>query len=181
MISGPPGPDRMVVGFSAYYHSSCEFGPCSCRGVLDTTLCDKVCQWLETGLYFSPGSPLSSINKTDRHDITEILLKVALNTINLNPNLNTVSDKKFFENFNQSEHILDPGSHVEFPNWHENHKLSRGSTKWRFLSSLDSLNSVVSEKQIDPEWWQYLTCNYIKTKVLLKHTYVTLADFSYPV
>jgi hypothetical protein len=30
---------------------------------------------------FSPGSPVSSINKTDRHDITEILLKVALNTI----------------------------------------------------------------------------------------------------
>jgi hypothetical protein len=26
-------------------------------------------------------SPVSSINKTDRHDITEILLKVALNTI----------------------------------------------------------------------------------------------------
>ena len=28
-------------------------------------------------------SPVSSTNKTDRHDITEILLKVALNTINL--------------------------------------------------------------------------------------------------
>jgi hypothetical protein len=26
-------------------------------------------------------TPVSSINKTDRHDITEILLKVALNTI----------------------------------------------------------------------------------------------------
>jgi hypothetical protein len=30
----------------------------------------------------SPGTPVSSTNKTDRHDITEILLKVALNTIN---------------------------------------------------------------------------------------------------
>jgi hypothetical protein len=28
-----------------------------------------------------PGTPVSSTNKTDRHDITEILLKVALNTI----------------------------------------------------------------------------------------------------
>jgi hypothetical protein len=28
---------------------------------------------------FSPGTPASSTNKTDRHDITEILLKVALN------------------------------------------------------------------------------------------------------
>jgi hypothetical protein len=30
---------------------------------------------------FFPGLPVSSTNKTDRHDITEILLKVALNTI----------------------------------------------------------------------------------------------------
>jgi hypothetical protein len=33
------------------------------------------CRW------FSPGPPVSSNNKTDRRDITEILLKVALNTI----------------------------------------------------------------------------------------------------
>ena len=45
------------------------------RGVLDTTLCDKVCQWLTTGRWFSPGT---STNKTDRHDINEILLKVVL-------------------------------------------------------------------------------------------------------
>jgi hypothetical protein len=46
-----------------------------------TTLCHKVCQWLVTGRWFSLGPPVSSTNKTDRHDITEILLKVALNTI----------------------------------------------------------------------------------------------------
>jgi hypothetical protein len=34
-----------------------------------------------TGWWFSPGTPVSSTNKTDRHDIAEILLKVALNTI----------------------------------------------------------------------------------------------------
>jgi hypothetical protein len=43
---------------------------------------DKVCQWLVTGWWFSP---VSSKNKTDRHDITEILLKVALNIITLHP------------------------------------------------------------------------------------------------
>jgi hypothetical protein len=32
-------------------------------------------------LWFSPGTPVSSINKTYRHDISEILLKVALNSI----------------------------------------------------------------------------------------------------
>ena len=31
---------------------------------------------------FLGGTPISSIHKTDRHDVTEILLKVALNTIN---------------------------------------------------------------------------------------------------
>jgi hypothetical protein len=32
---------------------------------------------------FLLGTPVSSTNKTDRHDITEILLKVALNTITI--------------------------------------------------------------------------------------------------
>jgi predicted component of type VI protein secretion system len=31
---------------------------------------------------FSPGTPVSFTNKTNRHDITELLLKVVLNTIN---------------------------------------------------------------------------------------------------
>ena len=35
---------------------------------------------LSTGWWFSPAMPVSSANKTDWHDITEILLKVALNT-----------------------------------------------------------------------------------------------------
>jgi hypothetical protein len=33
-----------------------------------------------TDRWYSPGIPVSSTNKTDRHDITQILLKVALNT-----------------------------------------------------------------------------------------------------
>jgi hypothetical protein len=55
----------------------------SLRGVLDTTLCDKVCQWLARGRWLSLGTPISSTNKTYLHDITEILLKVVLNTITL--------------------------------------------------------------------------------------------------
>jgi hypothetical protein len=46
-----------------------------------TTLCYKVCQWLATGRWFSPGPPVSSTNKTDRRDIAEILLKGAVSTI----------------------------------------------------------------------------------------------------
>ena len=46
--------------------------------------CDKVFQWLAAGLWFSPGiTPVSSTNKTDCHDISEILLKVTLYTIPL--------------------------------------------------------------------------------------------------
>jgi hypothetical protein len=36
-------------------------------------LCDKVCQWLATGQWISPGTPVSSNNKTDRHDVTDIV------------------------------------------------------------------------------------------------------------
>ena len=66
--------------------STLGFESHSWRGVLDITLCDKVCQWLAAGGWFSPGTPVSATNKTDRHDITELLLKVALNTITITSN-----------------------------------------------------------------------------------------------
>ena len=43
---------------------------------------DKVYQLLAHGRWFSPGTPASSTTKTGRHEIAEILLKVALNTNN---------------------------------------------------------------------------------------------------
>jgi hypothetical protein len=43
-----------------------------------TTARDKVYQLLVHGRWFSPGTPASSTTKTCRHDIAEILLKVAL-------------------------------------------------------------------------------------------------------
>ena len=43
---------------------------------------DKVYQLLAHGRWFSPGTPDSSTTKTGRHDIAEILLKLALNTKN---------------------------------------------------------------------------------------------------
>jgi hypothetical protein len=36
--------------------------------------------WINGKTPFSPGPPVSPTNKTDRHDITEILLKVSLST-----------------------------------------------------------------------------------------------------
>ena len=49
----------------------------SSRGVNLTTLCDEICQRLAAGRWFSLGIRVFPINKTDRRDITEILLKVA--------------------------------------------------------------------------------------------------------
>jgi len=68
----------IVVAISAYSHCSCEFKSCSWWGVLDTKVCDKVCQWLAGGRLCSPGT---STIKTDCHNISEILLKVTLNPI----------------------------------------------------------------------------------------------------
>ena len=57
------------------------------RARCNKILCDKVCQWFTTGRLFSTGTLVSSTNTTDCHDINEILLKVALNTINPNPSI----------------------------------------------------------------------------------------------
>ena len=54
--------------------------------VLQLDLQQKVCQWLEVGRWFSPGTPVSSTNRTNRHDIAEILMKVALSIISLTQN-----------------------------------------------------------------------------------------------
>jgi hypothetical protein len=48
--------------------------------------CDKAYQLLAHGRWFSPGTLASSTTKTCRHDIAEILLKVALNTKNQKSN-----------------------------------------------------------------------------------------------
>jgi hypothetical protein len=56
------------------------------KNVHSTRLADKVYQLLAQGRWFSPGTPASSTTKTGRHDIAEILLKVALNNKNSNSN-----------------------------------------------------------------------------------------------
>jgi hypothetical protein len=63
-----PYPLQVIQPNSGHFHDAvtllCTFG-----------------HYIMTGHWFSPGPPVSSTNETDRHDITEILLKVALNTI----------------------------------------------------------------------------------------------------
>jgi hypothetical protein len=54
---------------------------------------DNVYQLLIHGRWFSPGTPASSTTKTGRHDIAEILLKVAINAIN--QSLNQITFQPF--------------------------------------------------------------------------------------
>jgi hypothetical protein len=55
---------------------------------------DKVYQLLALGRWFSPGTPASSITKAGRHDIAEILLKVALKHQNSNSISNSFISKQ---------------------------------------------------------------------------------------
>lgn len=80
--SSDRGRGHIVVEFS--FTLEYEFEYRTRRGVLDTTLNNKVCQWLAAGRWGSPSTPGFSTIKTNRHEITKILLKVDLNTISLN-------------------------------------------------------------------------------------------------
>ena len=82
---GPGGSRSYVIG------SNNSYKPITNTAWVSTRLCklqkgctrlpsasDKVYQLLAHGRWFSPGTPNSSTTKTGRHDIAEILLKVAL-------------------------------------------------------------------------------------------------------
>ena len=100
-----------------------------------TTLCDKVWQWLVTGQWFSLGAPVSSTNKIEHHDITEILLKVALNTTNKQTNTIIVSQMYMW---NKISHYIVP------------YKNKSHMSKLTFKFSV-SLWSVVLQK-----WWSVI-------------------------
>ena len=66
-------------------------------GVLDTTLYHKYCLSVTCDrLVVSLGTSASSTNKTDRHDISQILLKVALSTINIPTLCRKIWHKKIY-------------------------------------------------------------------------------------
>jgi len=56
------------------------------------------------GRWFSSGTPASSTNKTDRDDITAILLTVAINTITL-----TLQQAAMFSGSLQQKHVREIG------------------------------------------------------------------------
>jgi hypothetical protein len=66
-IPGTKNKEKKKHFWQKFTRLSWEFESCSwwSTGVLDTTLCDKLCQWLATGQQFSP---VSSTNKIDHHN-----------------------------------------------------------------------------------------------------------------
>jgi hypothetical protein len=84
---GRLGRDRMVVWIYIYLCNRCR-SPLMLwvrtqLMEMCTTLCDKVCQWLAAGRWFSL---VSSANKTDHHDITEIFIESGVKHHKTNPN-----------------------------------------------------------------------------------------------
>ena len=82
-MRGHHGCDHMVAGISTTCAiSSCEFEHCSWQSVymIQHYAINFVSDLRQVSGFL--GTPVSSTNKTDLHDITEILLKVMLNTIN---------------------------------------------------------------------------------------------------
>ena len=63
-VPGHRGRNRITTYAISDYHRTLRVQTPLRRGVLETTLCDKVCQWLAADLWFSLGTPVSSSNKT---------------------------------------------------------------------------------------------------------------------
>ena len=77
-----------------------EFEPRSRRDVPDSIVCDKACQWLATGQWFSPGT--WSTNKTDHHGDNWNIVEMALNTIDQTKSIGYDKDPLWLLNLNLS-------------------------------------------------------------------------------
>ena len=125
----------MVVGFittyaiSAYHHWCCEFKSRSEWGVQHYVIIDR---------WFSLGPPVSSTNKTDRHKITEILLKVTLNTIKQTNKQTEVERKNlgfffFFADFGFRIKKIVSGSVFRYANYTFCHGITPSFQKCSYL------------------------------------------------
>jgi large-conductance mechanosensitive channel len=73
----------VVLYFFLFVLFVCLLNTITKKGALDSQPeVIKFTSYLPIGRWFSPNTPASSITKTGRHDIVEILLKVASNTNN---------------------------------------------------------------------------------------------------
>ena len=103
-LGGHHGHDRMEVGFTTTYaisHFTTKVVSSNPVHVEVYSIQHYVIKFvsyivLATDQWFSLGILVSSGNKTDHHDITEILLKVALITLNLTIRYSPMTNNGFF-------------------------------------------------------------------------------------
>ena len=103
----------------------------------------KACQWLATGRWFFPCPPVSSTNKTEHHDITEILLKVALKTIK------QILWPRTYQSFMLCEvtnaniiafHLTWLGIEPQWPMQYQSSSLTITPNKWRHMRGISKLS-----------------------------------------
>ena len=117
-----------------------------------TALCDQVCQWLT--VVFSG----SSTNKTNCHDITEILLKVALNTTKTNQiQLWSISWKTRIFCFLETIHFWKTTITITLNNW--DFKIFAKTYMYNFHISNCKITMLTTV------WWQN---NYVNGCMMTK-------------
>ena len=111
MLRGCHGHVRMIVGFTttyainAYHHLRCEFESRSCEVYLIQHYVIKFISDLWQVGGFLRVLRFHATKKTDRHNITEILLKVVLNTIAITPIKNGVTLFFFLRQYLMGDHL----------------------------------------------------------------------------
>jgi hypothetical protein len=139
----------------------------------------------QAGLWFSPGTPVSSTNKTSHHDITEIRLKVALNGNSMvdvfwwipgaDPEFQVRGEHlkklrraeggaKIFGVFRVKNHDFTPKNHI-FSNF-------RGRALGPPLHS-QNISKIQQKNCRTITVWYFFLLHLIKTKINLYHTFVT--------
>ena len=74
---------------------------------------DTVYQLLAHGWWFSPGIPASATTKAGRHDIDEILLEVALSTMNQIESINHCIALHIVQKQQHHQHMINCSLRVE--------------------------------------------------------------------
>ena len=126
-------------------------------GVLDTTLCDKLSLWLATGLVFSG-------NSSFRHDLTEILVKVVLSTINQTKTSNWSKIVDWNDNVYPHIVLINYKSTVRVQNQQnsQSQKVKRHQNNWLLMNG--------KQWKRKNEWRQTSTCEKLM-KDLIPHSW----------
>ena len=110
---------------------------------------DKAYQLLAHGRWFSPGTPASFTTKTGRHDIAEILLKVALSAINQIKYNNVIGQSERFPALHSMQTIQPPSGLVYIRTWCGTDKTSA----FLYISLLRNTQASMQWQFIICKWW----------------------------